>query len=101
MGFLDKLKGKQGDLVGKAKELAVEHGDKVESAIDKVGDVVDQRTKGKYAEKIDSAQAKAKDALEQERIKQGKADPLTEPGPVAEADPGAPGTNANPGDFTR
>lgn len=98
MGFLDKLKGKQGELTAKARELAVEHGDKVEKAIDKVGDTVDQKTKGKYGEKIDSAQAKAKDALEQERLRQGKADPLATDAPVAQPDTAQPpkGTNGNP-----
>ena len=39
MGFLDKVK----DLVSK-------NADKVETAIDKAGDIVDQKTQGKYAE---------------------------------------------------
>ena len=42
MGFLDK-----------AKEMLGQHGDKVEGAIDKVADVVDEKTGGRYADQID------------------------------------------------
>ena len=42
MGFLDK-----------AKELAGQHADKVDQAIDKAADMVDERTGGKYADQID------------------------------------------------
>ena len=42
MGFLDK-----------AKEMLGQHGDKVEGAIDKVSDVVDEKTGGRYADQID------------------------------------------------
>ncbi|MCE5289752.1 MAG: antitoxin [Nocardiaceae bacterium] len=49
-----------GDLVGKAKDLAKEHAEQVEGAIDKVGDVVDQKTEGKYESMVDKAQDAAK-----------------------------------------
>lgn len=48
MGILDKLKG----VVGKNEE-------KVDQAIDKVADVVDDKTGGKHSEKIDQAAEKA------------------------------------------
>ncbi|MFQ5554268.1 MAG: antitoxin [Acidimicrobiia bacterium] len=57
MGFLDKFKKKAGD-------LAEEHGDKIDGAIDKVADVVDDKTGGKYSDKIDSGAEAAKDAVE-------------------------------------
>jgi hypothetical protein len=47
-------------LFDKAKKLAEEHADKVEQAIDKVADVVDDKTGGKYADKIDKGAEAAK-----------------------------------------
>ncbi|HEV7756456.1 MAG TPA: antitoxin [Mycobacteriales bacterium] len=44
----------------KAKNLAREHGDKIDKALDKVGDVVDQKTGGKHRDKIDKALGEAK-----------------------------------------
>ncbi|MGI8809403.1 MAG: antitoxin [Acidimicrobiales bacterium] len=40
-------------LFDKARELAGEHADKVGDAIDKVAEVVDEKTGGKYADHID------------------------------------------------
>ena len=59
MGFLDKLKG-----------LASKNADKVETAIDKAGDIVDQKTQGKYAGQVDKVQDAAKKAVD-------KTDPQT------------------------
>jgi antitoxin protein of toxin-antitoxin system len=53
MGFLDKLK----DLASKNKGA-------VDSAIDKAGDIVDQKTQGKYAQQVDKAQDAAKKAVD-------------------------------------
>ena len=49
-----------GDLVGKAKDLAQDHAEKVEGAIEKVGDVVDQKTDGKFESVVDKVQDAAK-----------------------------------------
>jgi antitoxin protein of toxin-antitoxin system len=49
LGFLDK-----------ARKLAEEHADKVGDAIDKVADVVDDKTGGKYADQIDKGANAAK-----------------------------------------
>jgi hypothetical protein len=51
MGFLDKVK----DLVSK-------NADKVDTVIDKAGDIVDQKTQGKYAGQVDKVQEAAKKA---------------------------------------
>jgi antitoxin protein of toxin-antitoxin system len=59
MGFLDK-----------AKDLLSKNADKVDTAIDKVGDVVDQKTQGKYASTVDKVQDAAKKAVD-------KSDPQT------------------------
>ena len=53
MGFLDKAK----DLLGK-------HEEKVESAIDKVAEVVDEKTGGKHTDKIESGKQKVEDGLD-------------------------------------
>ncbi len=57
MSFLDKFKAK-------AKDAVDQHGDKISSGLDKAAKVVDDKTKGKYSEKIDLGTAKAKDALD-------------------------------------
>ena len=51
-------------LVDKVKDLLSKNADKVETAIDKAGDVVDQKTQGKYADKIDKVQEAAKKAVD-------------------------------------
>ncbi len=53
MGFLDKVKG-----------LVSKNADKVETAIDKAGDVVDKKTQGKYASQVDKVQDAAKKAVD-------------------------------------
>ncbi len=45
MGFLDK-----------AKDLVAQHDDKVDQAIEKAGDLVDDKTGDKYAGHVDKAQ---------------------------------------------
>jgi hypothetical protein len=61
MGFLDKFKGNS-ELKDKVADLARENDDKVDDAIDKVADLADDASKGKYSDQIDSAAEKAKDA---------------------------------------
>jgi prefoldin subunit 5 len=51
MSFLDK-----------AKKLIAENADKVDAAIDKVGDIVDEKTGDKYQGIVDKAQEAAKNA---------------------------------------
>ncbi|OMB92846.1 hypothetical protein A5739_00990 [Mycobacterium colombiense] len=51
MGFLDK-----------AKDLLSQNADKVEMAIDKAGEFVDDKTQGKYTDTIHQVQAQAKKA---------------------------------------
>jgi hypothetical protein len=59
MGFLDKV-----------KSVVSQNADKVEQAIDKAGDIVDQKTQGKYASQVDKVQDAAKKAVD-------KTDPQT------------------------
>ncbi len=53
-----------GDFVEKAKDLAAEHEDKVSDGIEKVADVIDDKTEGKYSDQIDQGVEKAKDLVE-------------------------------------
>ncbi|MGW4510088.1 antitoxin [Streptomyces sp. NPDC004436] len=57
--MFDHLKG----LVGKAAELATEHGDTLAQGLDKVAGVVDDKTDGKYSSHIETGVDKAKDFL--------------------------------------
>ncbi len=51
-------------LTDTAKDAADEHGDKIESGIDKVADLIDDKTGGKHSEKIDDVADKAKNLVE-------------------------------------
>lgn len=68
MGFLDNLKARLGpakDKVGdKVGDLAQQHGGKIGSGLDKAARTVDEKTKGKYSDKIQSGTQKAKDGLD-------------------------------------
>ena len=59
MGFVDKVKG-----------LVSKNADKVETAIDKAGDIVDKKTQGKYTSHVDKVQDTAKKVVD-------KTDPKT------------------------
>ena len=67
MGFLDK-----------AKDLLSKNADKVDTVIDKAGDLVDKKTQGKYASTVDKVQEAARKAV---------SDQTGQPGT-----PGQPGT---------
>jgi hypothetical protein len=49
------IKSLLGKGLGKGVELAEEHGDKVKAGIDKVEELADKATKGKYSDKIVAA----------------------------------------------
>lgn len=51
-------------IVDKVKEMFGGHADKAKDAVDKAGDMVDDKTGGKYSDKVDMAQDKAKDFIE-------------------------------------
>ncbi|QUR68832.1 antitoxin [Mycobacterium spongiae] len=53
MGFLDK-----------AKDLLSQNADKVETAIDKAGEFVDERTQRKYSDTIHKVQDEAKKVID-------------------------------------
>ena len=47
----------------KLKDLAEEHGDKLEGVVEKIADIVDAKTGHKHTDKIESAVEKAKGFL--------------------------------------
>lgn len=47
----------------KAKDLAAEHPDQANQAVDKAGDAIDAKTEGQHAEHVDRAQDAARDYL--------------------------------------
>ena len=55
MGFMDKVRG-----------LLSGNADKVDAAIDKAGDIVDDKTQGKYKDTVDKVQDAAKKAVDEE-----------------------------------
>ncbi|MBD0322333.1 MAG: antitoxin [Aldersonia sp.] len=59
MSLANTLKG----LIGKGKQAAADHKPQVESAIEKASRIADQRTKGKYTDKIEKGKTAAKRAI--------------------------------------
>ena len=71
MGFLDTV-----------KNLVSKNADKVDTAIDKVGDVVDKKTGNKYKGVVDKAQDAAKKAVDKQvspTQQSGQAPPANDP----------------------
>ncbi|MFE0177443.1 antitoxin [Streptomyces sp. NPDC059002] len=64
MGFLQQLKDKLAPAKDKVSGLAQQHGDKIDQGLDRAAKVVDEKTKGKYSDKIQSGTGKAKDAVD-------------------------------------
>jgi hypothetical protein len=53
-------------VMDKIKSMLKGHEDQAGKGIDKAGDVVDDKTGGKYSDQVDTAQEKAKDQLGQD-----------------------------------
>ncbi|MEV2252018.1 antitoxin [Streptomyces sp. NPDC050147] len=64
MGFLQNLKDKLAPAKVKVAGLAQQHGDKIDQGLDKAAKMVDDKTKGKYSDKIQTGTGKAKDAVD-------------------------------------
>jgi hypothetical protein len=83
MGFLDKV-----------KNLVSKNADKVDTAIDKAGDLVDKKTQGKYAGQVDKVQDAAKKAARDNAG--GTQQPAPQPPQPAPQPPQAPPPPAAP-----
>ncbi|WP_405882947.1 antitoxin [Streptomyces sp. NBC_01136] len=64
MGLLDHLKTRLAPAKDKVSDLAQQHGEKVTHGLDKAAKVVDEKTKGKYSDKIQTGTGKAKGAMD-------------------------------------
>ncbi|AYL39067.1 antitoxin [Streptomyces fungicidicus] len=87
MGLLDNLKAKIGPAKGKVSHLAQQHEEKIQHGLDKAARTVDQRTKGKYSDRIQSGTGKAKGAVDRLAHKQ---DPGQETGGTTTPPAGPP-----------
>ena len=63
MSLMDNLK----NLVGKGQETAAKNSDKINQAVDKAGDFLDQKTKGKYSDKIQKGKEAARKVVPPEQ----------------------------------
>ncbi|RKT02501.1 antitoxin protein of toxin-antitoxin system [Streptomyces sp. 3211.6] len=59
MSIVDKLKGMLG-----------QHPDKAKEAVERGGDMIDERTGGKYTDKVDMGQEKANEFIDRDRPQQ-------------------------------
>jgi hypothetical protein len=71
MGLLNNLKARIAPAKDKVSDLAQRHEDKIQHGIDKAARVVDERTKGKYSDRIHTGTDKAKGAMDRLAHKDG------------------------------
>jgi hypothetical protein len=64
MGLKDTMKARLAPAKDKVSDLAQQHGDRIQHGLDKAARTVDQKTKGKYSNRIETGTGKAKDALD-------------------------------------
>ncbi|MEU0677878.1 antitoxin [Streptomyces sp. NPDC006172] len=71
MGLLHNLKSKLAPAKDKVSDLAHRHEGKIHHGIDKAARTVDEKTKGKYSDRIHSGTGKAKGAMDRLAHKDG------------------------------
>ncbi|MFF9217276.1 antitoxin [Streptomyces viridosporus] len=85
MGLLNNLRTKLDPAKGKVSDLAHQHGGKIQHSLDKAARAVDERTKGKYRDRIQTGTGKAKSAMDRLAHKNdpgpGKGDTTPPAGP--------------------
>lgn len=80
MSLVDTLKG----LLGKGKETVEQNADKINEAVDKAGTFIDDKTKGKYSDKIEKGKEAAKKVVPPQAGGPAAGGPApTDPGPKA------------------
>ncbi|MFD6220584.1 antitoxin [Nocardia asteroides] len=92
MSLVDTLKG----LLGKGKEAVEQNADKINDAVDKAGTFIDEKTGGKYSDKIEKGKDAAKKVVPPQAgegpaaggTKPPTTDPGTTPGGTAPTEPG-------------
>ncbi len=78
---VDDLGEKLGDLRKKAEDVVEEHEDAILAGIDRLADLVDDRTKGKHARQIDDVADKAKELVARLADEGEKPKPKPKPKP--------------------
>ena len=89
MGLLDNVKAKLGPAKEKVSDLAQRYGGSIEYGLDKAARMVDEKTKGKYSDRIHAGTGKAKEAVERLAHRGGT-------GPDTGTTPGGPRTQTPP-----
>lgn len=79
MSFLDRARQAFGQARNRAGRLADEHGDRIDEALNKGSSFLDERTKGKYAGRIQQAREGAKDAADRLAEQRHAAPPASKP----------------------
>jgi hypothetical protein len=64
VSVFDELKGKAGELKDRAGGLVGDNAEKLKGAVGNIGDFIDEKTGGKYADKVDDLQAKASELID-------------------------------------
>ena len=106
MGMFDNLKGKADQLKEKASGLVDQHGDNIDQGLDKAGEIVDQKTGGKYTDKIATGKTKAREQLDnldgrkddfpRRRLVDEQPSPIDPATPIPPAEPIDPTVPRNP-----
>ncbi len=81
----------------KAKDLAAQHNDKIDSGIDQAASFLDQKTGGQHSEQIDGVSDQVKDKIDDfagTAPLDDAADPLAHDEPLAQPDPAQPAPGA-------
>lgn len=83
MGLLDNLKARIGPAKDKVSGLAQQHEGRIQHGLDRAARTVDERTKGKYRDRIQSGTGKAKSAVDRftHRNEPGSGGPTPPAGP--------------------
>jgi hypothetical protein len=91
--MFDKLK----KAAAEAKDMVVQqvdqHSDQISRGIDKAGSVIDQKTGGKYSDKIAAGQQKVREGLDKV---EGRKDDFPPPPRTPSSPPPAPGSTPPP-----
>ena len=95
MGLLDKALRSR-ILLTQVKGLVEEHGDQIANGLDKVAQVVDERTKGRYSDKIETGVATARKYLGEKGAVARPGEVPPPPPPIGEPEAGSGRGTATP-----
>ncbi|MFI6207570.1 antitoxin [Streptomyces sp. NPDC051041] len=96
MGLLDSMKDRLGPAKDRVSDLAQRHEGRIRHGLDKAARVVDERTGGKYSDRIQRGTGRAKEAVDRLAHKGGPGAGAHGPVPEADTDGSAPPPSAPP-----